>query len=95
MSLIRLVLWGGYLVVFVRFCDVNWRLRPFADGSLPWDSLFWGISSIVRFWGIIIGRAGRLLSRDFCFVLLGLAMDEESAGLTGFGFDFGQIAEQG
>jgi len=39
MSLIGLVLWGGYLVVFARFCDVYWRLRPFAAGSLPWSSL--------------------------------------------------------
>lgn len=40
MSLIRWMLWGGYLVVFARFCDVNWRLRPFAV------ALFHGICSL-------------------------------------------------
>jgi hypothetical protein len=39
MFLIWLVLQGGYLVVFVRFCEVLWRLRPFAAGFLSWNLL--------------------------------------------------------
>ena len=43
----------------------------------------WLVSSIVRFWGIIAGRVGRVLLRELRFVLLGLGMVREFGGLTG------------
>lgn len=69
---------------FARFCDAPWRLRPFGAGSLPWNSLFWGISSIVRFGGIISGRVGRILLRDFCFVFVGFSGGGGIGGLDRF-----------
>ena len=46
------------------------------------ECALWTVASIVRFWGIIIGRDGRVLLRDLRFVLLGLEVEREFGGLT-------------